>query len=168
LLQADWGFTLCTAQVRRIVALIICIIFMVGNLRQWGQVRNPSDICFARFRRRQESFRWEANGRSARCAGRRSRWRSTAGRCCPIDWIVSGRSWRHSRCTWRRRPVSLELLLGKHLRLAITALVEVISLPRWLITWIPWAYACGWVRTVLCHVEWRMVIKLRSAWQWLL
>jgi len=101
LLQADWGFTLCTAQVRRIVALIICIIFVVGNLRQWCQVRNPGDIWFPRLRRRQESFRWEANGRSPRCAGRRSRGRSRAGRCWPIDWIVSRRSWRHSRCTWR-------------------------------------------------------------------
>jgi len=34
LLQADWGLTLCTAQVRRIVARIICITFVVGNLRQ--------------------------------------------------------------------------------------------------------------------------------------
>ena len=40
LLQADWGFTVCTTQVQRIIALIICIIFVIGNLRQWGQIRN--------------------------------------------------------------------------------------------------------------------------------
>jgi len=101
LVQADWGFTLCTAQVRRIVALIICIIFVVGNLRQWWQVRNPCNVCFPGLSRRQESFRWEANGRSPRCAGRRSRWRRRAGRCWPIDWIVSRWSWRHTLCTWR-------------------------------------------------------------------
>ena len=101
LLHADWGCTICTAQVQRIVALIICIILVVGNLRQWGQVRNPCDICFLWYRGRQESYHWEAIGRSPRCAGRRSRWRSRAGRCWPIDWIVSWRSWRHSQCTWR-------------------------------------------------------------------
>jgi len=101
LLQADWGFTLCTAQVQQIVALIICIIFVVGNLRQWWQVRHPCDICFPQLRRWQRSFRWEANGWSPRCPRRRSRWRSRAGRCWPIDWIVSRRSWRLSRFTWR-------------------------------------------------------------------
>jgi hypothetical protein len=141
---------------------------MVGNIRQWRQVRNPCDICFPPFGGRQESFHWEADGRSARCTGRRSRWGSRAGRCWPIDWNVCQQSWSHSRCTWRRRPLSLELLLVKHLRLAITALVEVISLPRWPIAWILLAYAGGWLRTVVCHVEWRMVIKLRSAWKWLL
>jgi len=25
-----------------------------------------------------------------------------------------------------------------------------------------------WLRTVVCHVVWRMVIKLQSAWKWLL
>jgi len=100
-LQADWEFTLCTAQVQQIVTLIIGIIFVVGNLRQWGQVCNPCDILFLPFRRRQESFRWAANGRSPRCTERRSRWRSRAGRCWPIDWIVSRRSWRHTRRTWR-------------------------------------------------------------------
>jgi len=88
LLRADWGFTLCTTQVRRIVALIICITFFIGNLRQWGHVHNPSDICFLWFRRWQESFRWEANGRSPRCAGRRSRWRSRAGRCLLQGFLI--------------------------------------------------------------------------------
>jgi hypothetical protein len=57
-------------------------------------------------------FCWDANGLSPGCAGRRSRWRSSAGSCWPI---VSRRSWRHSRCTCRRWPLSLELLRGKHL-----------------------------------------------------
>jgi len=155
LLQADWGFTLCTTQVRRIVALFIWIIFVVGNLRQWRHVRTSCNICFPWFCRQQESFRCEANGRSPRCARWRSRWRSRAGRCWPIDWIVSWQSWRHSRCTWRWRPLSWELLLGKHSRLAMTTLVEVISLPWWPITWILLAYAGGWLGTV-CHVneEW--------------
>jgi hypothetical protein len=38
---------------------------------------------------------------SPRCARRRLRWRSRAGRCWQIDWMISRRSWRHSRCTWR-------------------------------------------------------------------
>jgi len=99
LLQTDSRFTLCTAQDRRIVALIICILFVVGNPQQWGQVCNSCDICFPQFRRWKESFCWEANERSPRCSGRRSRWRSRAGRCWPIDWIVSRQSWRHCQCT---------------------------------------------------------------------
>jgi len=101
LLQANWGFAFSTAQVRRIVALLSCIIFVVGQLRQWGQVSNPCDICFLRFRWWLESFRPEAYGVSPRCAGRRLRWRSRAGRCWQIDWMISRQSWRHSRCTWR-------------------------------------------------------------------
>jgi len=167
LLQADWGFTRCTAQVRRIVVLIICIKIVIGNLGQRGQVHYPCDSCFLRFRRRQEWFHWEADGRSRMCARRRCRWRSRAGRCWPMNWIVSRRSWRHSWCTWRWRPLPWELLLENHSRLAITALVEVISLPRWPITWIFLAYAGGWLGNV-CHVKWRMVIKLQSAWKWLL
>jgi len=49
-LQANWGFAFCTAQVRQIVALISCIIFVVGYLQQCGQVGNPSDMSFLRFR----------------------------------------------------------------------------------------------------------------------
>ena len=162
LLQADCGFTLCTALVWRIVTLIICIIIHVENLRQWGQVHNHCKICFPRFPRQQESFRWEANGRSPRCAGRRSWWRKRARRCWWVDWIVSRRSWRHSGCTWRWRPLSWELLLVKDLRLAITTLVEVIFLPLWPITCISLAFASGWLRTVVCHVEYRMVLKQRS------
>ena len=36
LLQADWQFAFCTAQVRRIIAPIISIIIVVEHLRQWG------------------------------------------------------------------------------------------------------------------------------------
>ena len=103
LLQADCGFTLCTTQVRRIVALIICIIIVtciiiiVRNLWEYGQVCNPCDICLPQFHRQQESFRWQANGRSPMCTRRRSRWMSTAGRYWPINWIVSLQSWRHSQ-----------------------------------------------------------------------
>jgi len=100
LLQADWEFAFCDAQVRRIVAPISCIIFVVRHLRQLGQVRNPCNICFPRFRWWLESFRREAYRVSPRCAGRRLRWRSRAGRCWLIDWIISWWSWRHSRCTW--------------------------------------------------------------------
>jgi len=32
LLQADWGFTFSPAQARRIIALIICIEFVIRNL----------------------------------------------------------------------------------------------------------------------------------------
>jgi len=116
----------------------------------------------------QESFRWEANGTTPRCTGRRSRWRSRPGRCWPIDWIVSRRSWRHCQCTWRWRPLSWWQLLGQHLRLAITTLVEVISLRLWPITWKSVACAGVWLWTVVCHVEWRLEIKLWSAWKWLL
>ena len=76
LLQADSRLTLCTAQARRIVALFICTIMVVGNLRQWGQVRNLCDIRFPQFRGWQKSSHWEVDGRSPRCAGRRSRLRS--------------------------------------------------------------------------------------------
>jgi len=71
LLQANWGFAFCTAQVRRIVTLIICITFVIGHLRQWGQVRNPCDICFPQFRCRLESFHQKAYGVSLKSAGRR-------------------------------------------------------------------------------------------------
>jgi len=50
LLQANWGFAFRTSQVRRNVALISCIIFLVQHLQQWGQVRNPCDIYFPRCR----------------------------------------------------------------------------------------------------------------------
>jgi len=56
-LQADWGFTLCTTKVQRIVTLIIGIIFVVEDHRQWGLVLNPFDICCPQFRRLQELFR---------------------------------------------------------------------------------------------------------------
>ena len=50
LLQADWWFAICTAQVRQIVALITYILLVVGHLQQWGQVQNPCNICFMQFR----------------------------------------------------------------------------------------------------------------------
>jgi len=104
---------------------------------------------------------------SPTCAGRQFRWRIGAGRCWPIDWIVSRWSWRHSSCTWRWQPLPLNLWRGEHLRATITTLVDVIFLPLWPITWISWVCTGGWVLTMSC-VEWRMVMKLRSAWKWLL
>jgi len=101
LLQADWRYAICTAQVQRIVALIICIILVVGQLRQWGQFCNPCDICCPRFHGRLESFRWEANPESPKCAGRWFKWKIIAGRCWLINGMVFRRSWRYSRCTWR-------------------------------------------------------------------
>ena len=101
LLQANWGFAFFTAKVQQIVALVSCIIFVVGYLGQWGQVRDLCDIWFPRFRWWLESFGREASGVSPRCAGRTLRWRSRAGRCWLIDWMISHHSWRNSRCTWR-------------------------------------------------------------------
>jgi len=165
LLQADWEFAFCTAEVPRIVALISCIILVVWHVWQWGQVRNPCDICFPWFCWRLESFHRKAYGLSSRCAGRRLRWMSQARRCWLIYWMISQVCWRYSRCTRRWRPVSWELRRGEHLRTGITSLVQVISLPRWPITWKSLACAASRLRTV-CHVEWRLVMKLRSAWNW--
>jgi len=97
LLQADWGFAFCTAQVQQIVALIICIIIAVGHLRQWRQLYNHCDIWFPQFLRRLESFCWEANQGYSRCARKWFRWWIRARRYWPIDWMVFRRSWRHSR-----------------------------------------------------------------------
>jgi hypothetical protein len=101
LLQADWRFTFCTAQVRQIIALIICILIIIGYLGQWGKFYNPCNICFPQFRWRLELFCWESNWESPRSVGKRFRWRIKAGRCWPIDWMGFRRTWRHSRCTWR-------------------------------------------------------------------
>jgi len=133
----------------------------------WGQVRNPCNICFAQFRRQLESYHWEADRWSPRCTARRTRWRSRAARCWPIDRIVSRQSWRHSWRTWRWGPLSWKLGRGVHLRPAITALVEVMFLALLLITWKSLACAGGWWRTVH-HRESRMVKKLQSAWNQLL
>jgi len=168
MLHAVFRFALCTAHVWRIVSLIIWIITCKRNLWLWGHIRNPYDICSQQFHRLQESCRLQTTGRTPRCTQRWSRWRSRAGRYWPIDWIVSWLSCRNSRCTWRWRPLYWELLRGKHVILALTTLGVVISLPQWPITWIVWAYAGGWLRMVVCHDEWRMVIPLRSAWNWLL
>jgi len=110
---------------------------------------------------------WNAYWGSPRCTGRRLRLGVRAGRCRPIDWMGFWLSWKHSRCTWRSLPVSWNLRRGEHLRPAITTLVEVILLSLWPIPWILMACAVGWLRTA-CHVEWRIVIKLWSAWKWLL
>jgi len=49
LLHADWRFAFCTTQVRPIVALIICLIIVVGHLRHRRRNCNACDICFPRF-----------------------------------------------------------------------------------------------------------------------
>jgi len=159
---ADWGFALFTAQVWQIVADIIYIILVVGNLGRWGLVHNPCNICFLWFRSQQESFHWEANGRSPMCTARWSRWRSRAGRWCQIAWIVFWQFWRKSQCTWRWWPLSWKLLLGKHLKLTITTLVKIISWPLWPITWKLLVYAGGWLQTVVCYIQWKIVTNLHS------
>jgi len=120
LLQADCRFPFCTAQVQRIVALIICIIIVVGHLRQRGQFCNPSDICFPWFRWGLELFWREGNLGSPRGTRRRFRWRIRAGQCWLIDWMVFWPSWRHSRCTWRWRRLFWNLRRGEQLRPTIT------------------------------------------------
>jgi len=119
-----------------------------------------------RFCSRLKMFRWEPNGGSTRCAGNLS-WSSGSRRGRPNDWIVSRRCWRHSRCAWRWRPMSCELLRGQHSRSTISSLVDMVSLPRWPITRI----SLGCTRTWLwawCHVEWNLVVELESAWKgWL-
>jgi len=82
-----------------------------------------------------EFFHWEAIVRSPRCARCVFSWRSSAGRCWPIDRIVSWRPLRHSQCIWRWWPWSWKLRRWEHLRPAITTLVEVIFLQLWFITW---------------------------------
>ena len=89
MLQASWEFAFCTAEVRPILAVISCIIFIVEHLRHWGQVGNPSNISFRLFHWRLEYVCREACGVSPRLAGRRLRLMSRAGRCELIDWMIS-------------------------------------------------------------------------------
>ena len=96
LLQADWGFAFGTTQVQRIVAHLNCIIFVIGNIRYWGQIHNPRNICPVRSRSRLRSFGWEANGGLPRCARKLARC-SAGGRCRVNDWSVSRWGCRHSR-----------------------------------------------------------------------
>jgi hypothetical protein len=129
LFYAVWGFAFGRTPVQRIVALIFCIVLVIRNHLQWGQISNPGNICPARFRSRLKSFRWETNGGSTRCA-RIGSWSSGSGRGRPNDWNVSRKSWRHSRCSWRWRPMPCELLRGEHWQSTITSLGEIICLPR--------------------------------------
>jgi len=87
-LYTDWGFTFCFTQVQRIISLIICIILVVGNFRQLEQVHNPGNIGFRLFCWWLESFYCKANGGSPRYSELGSKWKSRAGWCLPIDWIV--------------------------------------------------------------------------------
>ena len=91
-----------------------------------------------------------------------SGWKMLADDCMVFCW-----SCRHSRCTWRWWPLSCNMSKGEHLRRTITTFVQVISLPLWPITWISLACAGGGLQTV-CHAEWRVWMKLRSTWKWLL
>jgi hypothetical protein len=68
LLQADWGLAVSTAQVRRIIALIICIEYVITNPWYRGQVQNPCNICSARFCSWLQSFCWKHHGGSSSCA----------------------------------------------------------------------------------------------------
>ena len=144
LLQADWGFAFGPTQVRWIVALIICIVLIMGSLWQWGQIGNPGNICPLQFHSRLQWFCWEADGGSTRCAGKLS-WSSGSGRGRPNDWIVCRRCCRHSTCAWRSRPMSRESLKGKHLRSTISSLGEIVSLPRWPITRISLSFTRAWL-----------------------
>jgi len=128
---------------------------------------NSSDNCFPQFRLWLQFVPWAAIQGSPRCAERRFSGMIRAERCWPIDWKVFWRSWRHSRYTWRWWPMSWNLGRGEHLRPTIITLVEVISLLLWPISWKSLACAGGWLRT-MCHIEWRMLIKLRSRCKWLL
>jgi len=143
-------------------------MILVGNLWQWGQVQNPCNMTFLQFLCQLDTFRSETKRGSPRFNGWRSSWISWAGRCCSIDWIVSQQFWRHSQCTWRWQPLSWEQLRVEHLRPTITTLVEVISLPQWHTTWKFLSCTGGWLWTVVCHVEWRMVINMWSTWKLLL
>jgi len=166
LLQADWGFAFDSAQVRRIVGLIICIIFVIRNLWSWRHIGNPCNICPPHFPGLLESFRWEANEGSPRCA-RKLSWCSGGGQSRPNGWIVLRRCWRYLSCTWRWRPMSCESLRGEHLRSTITALGEIICLPRRSITRISLGCSRAWV-WAWCHVELAMVVELWSTWKcWL-
>jgi len=166
LLEGDSQFAFSTARVQHIIDNLICIIIVVRNLQQWGPVHNRWYFAIPRLLRRLEQFQLEASWGSPRSAGSRVGWRISAGRCCPIDWIVFRSSWRKSQCTWQRPPLSWNMQRGEHLRPTITNLVGVISLPLWPITWISLACAGGWVQTV-SHVECRMEITLWRAWKWL-
>jgi len=166
-LQADWRFALCTAQLQGTITVIMCIIIVMRNLWWWGQVHDLCDLCFPWIHWRVESVPWEGNCGSPRCFGRMSRLSIRAASYWPIVSVLFWRSWRNSRCTWRWWLLSWWLGKGEHLRPTIIALVEVISLPLWPITWVSLTCAAGWLWTV-CHVQWVLVIKLRSAWKWLL
>jgi hypothetical protein len=48
-LQADWGFGFHPTQVQRIVTLIICTVFVIGNLWYYGQIGRPCNICPSQF-----------------------------------------------------------------------------------------------------------------------
>jgi hypothetical protein len=50
LLQADWGFAFGPTHVRRIITHILGIVLVMGNLWQWGEIGNPSNICPVQFR----------------------------------------------------------------------------------------------------------------------
>lgn len=63
LLQADWLFDFCTAQVRRTVSFIILILIVADHLQQWWQLCNSCYICFPSFCRWLESCSWEDDGR---------------------------------------------------------------------------------------------------------
>jgi len=164
LFQADWGIVFGHAKVRRNVTLIICIVFVLGNLWQRGQIGNPGNICRVWFRSCLKSFRWEANGRSTRCT-RMLSWSRGSGRDLPNDWIVSRQFCRDLTCTWRWRPMSCEFLSWEQLRSTISSMGEMICLPWWPITQILLHHTRAWL-WAWCHVEWSLVLELGSAWKW--
>ena len=69
LLQPDWGFAFGTTQVRQIVALIICITFIIENICSRRQIGNPWNICPVQMRSLLNPFRWKANGGPLMCTG---------------------------------------------------------------------------------------------------
>jgi len=81
-----------------------------------------------------------------------------------VSWL----SWGHSLCASRLQPLSWELRWREHARLAITTLVEVTFLLLGPIPSKALAYTDLWLRTVLSHVEWGMVITLQCSSKWLL
>ena len=64
--HADYGFAFSTTQVHRMIALIICIIFVVGKYQQSGNVFNLCNIHFLQFFYLPAPFCWKATVGSPR------------------------------------------------------------------------------------------------------
>jgi hypothetical protein len=61
LLQVDSGLSFGPTEVCRIIALIICIEFIITTHCSWGKICNAGNIYPAGFRSRLEWFCWQVN-----------------------------------------------------------------------------------------------------------